>query len=114
MLGAQAAFFAELFPPQRRFTGFALAREIGGMISGGPTPFIAGALLAWSGGAWWPIACYAMLLAGLTVIAVGLGPETRQEDVAETAEPADGAITDDARGSLALVPDTAEGRPRTL
>lgn len=89
MLGAQAAFFAELFPPQRRFAGFALAREMGNMISGGPMPFIAAALLAWSHGAWWPIACYAMLMAGITALSVWLGPETSDKDISETSEGAE-------------------------
>jgi hypothetical protein len=57
-------------------------------------------LLAWSGGAWWPVACYATLLAGLTVIAVWLGPETRQDDIAEIAEPGDGPMMEEMRGPL--------------
>src|SRR5438034_6020191 len=57
MFGPQAAYFAELFPPQRRFAGFAFARELGSPLAGGPAPFVAAALVAWSG-SWWPVACY--------------------------------------------------------
>ena len=64
MFGPQAAYFAELFPPQRRFAGFAFARELGSLLAGGPAPFVATALVAWSG-SWWPVACYAMLLSRL-------------------------------------------------
>src|SRR6202166_4349583 len=32
MFGPQAAYFAELFPPQRRFAGFAFARELGSLL----------------------------------------------------------------------------------
>src|SRR6185312_5386112 len=50
MFGPQAAYFAELFPPQRRFAGFAFARELGSLLAGGPAPFLATALVAWAGG----------------------------------------------------------------
>jgi metabolite-proton symporter len=80
MFGPQAAYFAELFPPQRRFAGFAFARELGSLLAGGPAPFVATALVAWSG-SWWPVACYAMFLSVCTVIAIWAGPETYQESI---------------------------------
>jgi MFS family permease len=80
MFGPQAAYFAELFPPQRRFAGFAFARELGSLLAGGPPPFVATALVAWSG-SWWPVACYAMVLSACTVIAIWAGPETYQESI---------------------------------
>jgi MFS family permease len=81
MFGPQAAYFAELFPPQRRFAGFAFARELGSLLAGGPAPFVAAALVAWSG-SWWPVACYAALLAALTALAIWCGPETYSENIA--------------------------------
>ena len=84
MFGPQAAYFAELFPPQRRFAGFAFARELGSLLSGGPAPFVATALVA-AYGSWWPVACYAMFLSICTVIAIWFGPETYQEDIAAVA-----------------------------
>jgi MFS family permease len=80
MFGPQAAYFAELFPPQRRFAGFAFARELGSLLAGGPAPFLAAYLVAVSG-SWWPVACYAVLLSGLTAIAIWAGPETYAEDI---------------------------------
>src|SRR6266436_2482529 len=80
MFGPQAAYFAELFPPQRRFAGFAFARELGSILAGGPAPFIATALVAWSG-SWWPVACYAIFLSACTVIAIWAGPETFEESI---------------------------------
>lgn len=80
MFGPQAAYFAELFPPQRRFAGFAFARELGSLLSGGPAPFVATALVA-AYGSWWPVACYAMFLSICTAIAIWFGPETYQEDI---------------------------------
>jgi metabolite-proton symporter len=81
MFGPQAAYFAELFPPQRRFAGFAFARELGSLLAGGPAPFVAAWLVA-TYGSWWPVACYAMFLSLCTVIAVWVGPETYKEDIA--------------------------------
>src|SRR5580693_5807441 len=80
MFGPQAAYFAELFPPQRRFAGFAFARELGSLLAGGPAPFVAAALVAWSG-SWWPVACYAAGLSALTALAIWAGPETYQESI---------------------------------
>src|SRR6266403_4451917 len=81
MFGPQAAYFAELFPPQRRFAGFAFARELGSLLAGGPAPFLAAYLVAIFG-SWWPVACYAALLAGLTALAIWAGPETYEENIA--------------------------------
>src|ERR1700752_5281263 len=75
MFGPQAAYFAELFPPQRRFAGFAFARELGSLLAGGAAPLVAAAVVA-AFGSWWPVACYAALLSALTVIAIWCGPET--------------------------------------
>jgi metabolite-proton symporter len=83
MFGPQAAYFAELFPPQRRFAGFAFARELGSLLSGGPAPFVATALVA-AYGSWWPVACYAMFLSLCTAVAIWFGPETYQEDITAT------------------------------
>lgn len=81
MFGPQAAYFAELFPPQRRFAGFAFARELGSLLAGGPAPFLATALVAWASGSWWPVACYAALLSAITAVAVWYGPETYEESI---------------------------------
>ena len=79
MFGPQAAYFAELFPPQRRFAGFAFARELGSLLAGGPAPFVAAT--GGMSGSWWPVACYATLLSGLTAIAIWAGPETYEENI---------------------------------
>jgi metabolite-proton symporter len=84
MFGPQAAYFAELFPPQRRFAGFAFARELGSLLAGGPAPFVAAALVA-AYGSWWPVACYAVFLSMCTVVAIWIGPETYQEDITTDA-----------------------------
>src|SRR5207245_10759276 len=90
MFGPQAAYFAELFPPQRRFAGFAFARELGSVLAGGPAPFLAAYLVAIFG-SWWPVACYAALLAGLTALAIWAGPEPYEENI-DTDDTSDGAL----------------------
>ena len=64
----------------RRFAGFAFARELGSLLAGGPAPFVATALVAWSG-SWWPVACYAIFLSACTVVAIWFGPETYEENI---------------------------------
>lgn len=82
MFGPQAAYFAELFPPQRRFAGFAFARELGSLLAGGPAPFLATALVAWASGSWWPVSIYVIILSLLTTWAIWAGPETYEENIA--------------------------------
>jgi metabolite-proton symporter len=81
MFGPQAAYFSELFPPQRRFAGFAFARELGSLLAGGPAPFLATALVAWAGGSWWPVSVYMVILCLLTAWAVYCGPETFEAEI---------------------------------
>ncbi|MDR2930328.1 MAG: MHS family MFS transporter [Propionibacteriaceae bacterium] len=66
MFATQGALLSDLFPPQYRFTGIALARESSSVVSGGVAPFIATALLAASGGAYWPIAIYIIAMCAIT------------------------------------------------
>jgi metabolite-proton symporter len=81
MFGPQAAYFAELFGPKRRYSGFAFARELGSIVAGGPAPFLATAMVAAAGGGTWPVSLYIVVLAGITAFAVWCGPETYQDDI---------------------------------
>jgi MFS family permease len=81
MFGPQAAYFAELFGPRLRYSGFAFARELGSIIAGGPSPLIAALLVGWLAGAPWGVACYVILLSLLTALAVWWGPETTHSDI---------------------------------
>ncbi|WP_037067189.1 MFS transporter [Pseudonocardia acaciae] len=85
MFGPQAAYFAELFGPRVRYSGFAFARELGSILAGGPAPFLASLLLVWAGGAPWAVAGYMVVLAAITTVAVLCGPETYRTDI--LAEP---------------------------
>jgi len=81
MFGPQAAYFAELFGPRLRYSGFAFARELGSILAGGPSPFIAALLVAYMAGAPWGVACYVILLSLITAFAVWCGPETNRSDL---------------------------------
>lgn len=67
--GPQAAWFAEQFPLHLRYTGVSFGYQVGTIISGGLTPFIAAALLPAGGDQPWLICAYLTLLAGLSVAA---------------------------------------------
>lgn len=82
MFGPQAVYFAELFGPRLRYSGFAFARELGSIIAGGPSPFIAAVLVSLMAGAPWGVAGYAILLSLITAFAVWCGPETYNTDIA--------------------------------
>ena len=71
-------FFAELLK--------AFARETGSLLAGGPAPFLAAWLVA-TFGSWWPVACYAALLSGLTALAIWAGPETFDESISANTLP---------------------------
>jgi metabolite-proton symporter len=101
MFGPQAAYFAELFGPRLRFSGFAFAREIGSILAGGPAPFISALLVGWMGGAPWGVAFYVIVLSLITVAAVWWGPETHQNDLASDI------VEDSEQTAAAAVPRTA-------
>jgi MFS transporter, MHS family, shikimate and dehydroshikimate transport protein len=81
MYGPQAAFLAESFPARVRYSGASLGVQLTAVVAGGLSPFVATALLSWSGGASWPISLYVMLMATITFIAVWLAGETRERDL---------------------------------
>jgi MFS family permease len=81
MFGPQAVYFAELFGPRLRYSGFAFARELGSIIAGGPAPLIASSLVAWMAGAPWGVCVYVVAISLVTAFAVWCGPETYQNDI---------------------------------
>jgi MFS family permease len=81
MSGPQGTYFAELFGPRLRYSGFSFARELGSILAGGPAPLIAGLLVAWMGGRPWGVCLYVIVLCAITAFAVWCGPETYQSDI---------------------------------
>jgi MHS family shikimate/dehydroshikimate transporter-like MFS transporter len=76
-----APWYSELFPTRLRYSGASLGFQVGAALSGGLTPFIAAALVAWSGGAPWPIALYLIACALLTAFATAMAPEKAQKPI---------------------------------
>lgn len=99
MFGSQAAYFSELFGPRLRYSGFAFARELGSILAGGPSPFIAALLVGLMEGAPWGVACYVIFLSAVTAFSVWCGPETHQDD-----------ITTETPGSAVLRPAVSGAR----
>lgn len=90
--GPLAAFFAELFGANVRYSGASLGYQAASVVAGGLAPFVATALLSVDHNASWPIALYVAGMALITVVASYLAPETRP---VVSSEPALGAATGD-------------------
>jgi MHS family shikimate/dehydroshikimate transporter-like MFS transporter len=65
-----ASFMPELFGPHVRYSGISLGFQLGAAIGGGLTPVAAAAIVAWTGGATWPVSLLLVGLGFLTIIAV--------------------------------------------
>ena len=83
MYGPQAAFFAELFGTNVRYSGASIGYQLASPLAGGLAPLIATALLKWSNGETWPVSTYLVATAALTLIAVWLAEETVHGDMSD-------------------------------
>jgi MHS family shikimate/dehydroshikimate transporter-like MFS transporter len=72
------SWYSELFAARLRYSGASLGFQIGAAIAG-LTPFAATALMAWTGGATWPISVYLIMIAAITWLAAGVAPETARK-----------------------------------
>lgn len=80
MFGAEAAFFAELFPARVRYTGMSLVYQLGVLPSGAVAPVIAVWLVSISGSSW-PVAVYIMIAAAIALISLYFAKETAHDDI---------------------------------
>jgi len=80
--GPLASFTTETFGPSVRFTGAALAYNIGGIVGGGLAPVLATMLLTEFGSPY-PIAAYILILALVSITCVAFSRETRAVDLLE-------------------------------
>ncbi len=62
LYGPIAAYFAELFVANVRYSAASLGYQVGQVLGGGLAPFVSTALLAVSGGAYWPVPLYMIVL----------------------------------------------------
>ncbi|MDQ0642510.1 MFS transporter [Microbacterium murale] len=101
MFGAEAAFFAELFPARVRYTGMSLVYQLGVLPSGAVAPVIAIWLVSISGSSW-PVAVYIMVAAAIALVSLYFAKETAHDDIdvelhAKAAEQAAPISADTAR-----------------
>lgn len=95
MYGPAAAFFSELFPARVRYSGTSLGLQLGAVFGGGFAPFVATALLAWSGGQSWAVSAYIVAMYLVSLVCIYLVSETLrsgtfEEDAQEPVAPASG------------------------
>jgi metabolite-proton symporter len=70
---AIAGFLAEIFEARLRYTGASVAYQVGGMITSGPAPFVAVALITAFGGSW-VIALYIVVACAVTLVGLRCAP----------------------------------------
>jgi MFS family permease len=76
MYAPQAAYFAEMFEPRVRYSGMSIGAQLVAIVAGGPSPLIATAALAASGGQTWPISLWLIGVSLITLISLAFAPET--------------------------------------
>ncbi|HGN1707724.1 TPA: MFS transporter [Providencia rettgeri] len=72
---------AEMFNSRNRFTGMAVAKEIGGLIASGLGPVLAGIFCSITG-TWWPIAVMIIIYSAISLISAIIMPEVKDRDLA--------------------------------
>lgn len=77
----QGSYMPELFGSRYRYTGLAVSKEFGSILSGGTAPMVASALLSVFSNSWIPIAVYLMVTTGIGIITTFLIPETKGRDL---------------------------------
>ena len=80
MYGPQAAFIAELFSTELRYSGASLGYQLAGVLGGGIAPIISIALAA-SFGTALAVSFYVLAMLVLTLIALWFAPETAKADL---------------------------------
>lgn len=105
--GPQAALYSELFDTRVRYSGATLGYQLSGMIAGGPAPFVATALVAYSGGAPWLVAAYMAFMAAISLLSAYAMAETFKSDL--SAEPS-GKRRPAAEGAGQRRPATSSNR----
>jgi MFS family permease len=78
MYGPQAAYMAEMFEPNVRYTGASLGYQIASTIAGAVSPVLAVFLLSISDNQPWLVALYMIGMSIITIVATWLSPETHR------------------------------------
>src|SRR5690348_2083474 len=82
MYGPQAALIAECFTPRLRYSGASIGYQLSSVISGGPAPLIATALLALTGSGY-AIAGYILFCAIVSLVSTAMMPDYTHRDISE-------------------------------
>jgi hypothetical protein len=82
MYGPEAALIAESFSPRLRYSGCSLGYQLASIIAGGPSPFIATALLAAFHSSL-PIDLYILGCAVIGIVATRLLTDYTNKDISE-------------------------------
>jgi MFS family permease len=82
MYGPQAALIAECFTPRLRYSGASIGYQLSSIISGGPAPLIATALLA-AYGSGYVIAGYILFCAIVSIVSTAMLPDYTNRDISE-------------------------------
>jgi MFS family permease len=82
MYGPQAALIAECFTPRLRYSGASIGYQLSSVISGGPAPLIATALLA-AYGSGYVIAAYILFCAIVSIVSTAMLPDYTNRDISE-------------------------------
>ena len=81
MFGIGAPWYSELFSARLRYSGASLGFQVGAALSGGLTPLIAASLMAWAGGATWPVSLFLIVCALITATATFVAPEMANKEL---------------------------------
>ena len=81
IFGPMAAFISESFGTRVRYSGASLGYQMGAVLGGGLSPFIATALLGWSNGGSWAVSIYLLLGALVSFASVYLLRETFRSEL---------------------------------
>jgi len=77
----QPSFFTEMFGPKVRYSGASIGAQLGAIVAGGFTPFIAKGLTALDNNDWTLVASYVVIAALVAAYAAWRAPETSKRDL---------------------------------
>jgi MHS family shikimate/dehydroshikimate transporter-like MFS transporter len=83
LYSVQASLIPELFGTRLRCTGASIGYQLGAPLAGGLAPLIVTVLMEHFPGQYWPLACYLMLLAVISLACVLRLAETSKKDIAK-------------------------------
>jgi metabolite-proton symporter len=84
MYGPQAAFIAELFSTELRYSGASMGYQLAGVLGGGIAPIVAISLVGAFGTAY-AVSVYVLAMVVLTLVALAVAPETSERSLQREA-----------------------------